>query len=253
MKTIIIEDEEFAARRLENMIREYDSSIEIVTKLQSVSESVAWLKNNQHPDLIFLDIQLEDDLSFSIFNQVLVQSHIIFTTAFDEYAIRAFKFKSIDYLLKPIIREELYNAIKKYKDMVVPMDQAIDFSLLFDLISKKSITYKERFSTIVGQKIKTFPVSEIAYFYSLEGISFMVLKNKSEYALDDCLEIITQQLDPMEYFRINRKYLVKIESIIKVHIFPKSRLKLELSPLPNEDIFVSIDKVTAFKNWLDNK
>lgn len=253
MKIVIVEDEDFAARRLENMIREYDSSIEIVAKLQSVKESVGWLKNNLHPDLIFLDIQLEDDLSFSIFKQVLVQSHIIFTTAFDEYAIQAFKFKSIDYLLKPIIREELYNAIKKFKDLVLPMNQAIDFSSLFDLISKKNITYKERFSAIVGQKIKTFTVSEIAYFYSLEGISFMVLKNKSEYALDDSLEIITKQLNPKEYFRINRKYLVKIESIAKVHIFPKSRLKLELMPLPKEDIFVSIDKVTAFKNWLDNK
>jgi len=253
MKTIIIEDEDYAARRLENMIRECDSSIEIVAKLQSVKESVAWLKNNPHPDLIFLDIQLDDDLSFSIFNQVLVQSHIIFTTAFDEYAIRAFKFKSIDYLLKPILREELYNAIKKFKDMVLPMNQTIDFSSLYDLISKKNITYKERFSVIVGQKIKIITVSEIAYFYSLEGISFMVLKNKSEYALDDSLDIISQQLNPKEYYRINRKYLIKIESIAKVHIFPKSRLKLELSPLPNEDLFVSIDKVTAFKNWLDNK
>jgi len=253
MKTIIIEDEDFAACRLENMICEYDSSIEIVAKLQSVRESVEWLKNNQHPDLIFLDIQLDDDLSFSIFNQVLVKSHIIFTTAFDEYAIRAFKFKSIDYLLKPIIREELYDAIKKYNNMVMPMNQSIDFSSFFDLISKKNINYKERFSVIVGQKIKTFPVSEIAYFYSLEGISFMVLKNKSEYALDDSLDIITQQLNPNECFRINRKYLVKIESIAKVHIFPKSRLKLELLPMSNEEIFVSIDKVTAFKNWLDNK
>jgi len=253
MKTIIIEDEDFAARRLENMIREYDSSIEIVAKLQSVRESVEWLKNNQHPDLIFLDIQLDDDLSFSIFNQVSVQSHIIFTTAFDEYAIRAFKFKSIDYLLKPIISEELYNAIKKYKEMVAPSKQTIDFTSLFDLISKKNITYKERFSVIIGQKIKTFAVSEIAYFNSLEGITFMVLKNKSEYPLDDSLEIITKQLNPKEYFRINRKYLIKIESIIKVHIYPKSRLKLELMPLPNEDVFVSIDKVTAFKNWLDNK
>ena len=253
MKIVIVEDEDFAARRLENMISEYDSSIEIVAKLQSVRESVAWLKNNPHPDLIFLDIQLDDDLSFSIFNQVLVQSHIIFTTAFDEYAIRAFKFKSIDYLLKPIIREELYNAIKKFKDLVLPMNQAINFSSLFDLLSKKCITYKERFSVIVGQKIKTFTVSEIAFFYSLEGISFMVLKNKSEYPLDDSLEIITQQLNPKEYFRINRKYLVKIESIAKVHIFPKSRLKLELLPMSNEEIFVSIDKVTAFKNWLDNK
>jgi len=253
MKTIIIEDEDFAARRLENMISECDSSIEIVAKLQSVKESVAWLKSNPHPELIFLDIQLDDDLSFAIFDQVAVQSQIIFTTAFDEYAIRAFKLKSIDYLLKPIIREELFNAIIKYREMAEPLKKASDFSSLFNLISQKNITYKERFSVVVGQKIKTFTVPDIAYFYSTEGISFMVLKNKSEYPVDDSLEELTQELNPKDFFRINRKYLVKIESIANVHIYPKSHLKLELAPLPKEEVFVSIDKVTAFKKWLDNK
>jgi DNA-binding LytR/AlgR family response regulator len=253
MKTIIIEDEDFAARRLENMIRECDSSIEIVAKLQSVKESVAWLTTNPHPELIFLDIQLDDDLSFAIFEQVKVQSQIIFTTAFDEYAIKAFKLKSIDYLLKPIIKEELCFAIKKYREMVVPANQSVDLSSLFDLINRKNITYKERFSITVGQKIKTFTIPEIAYFYSTEGISFMVLKNKSEYPVDDSLEELAQQLNPKDFFRINRKYLVKIDSIANVHIFPKSHLKLELSPLPKEEVFVSIDKVTAFKKWLDNK
>lgn len=253
MKTIIIEDEEFAARRLENMITECDNSIEIVAKLQSVRESVAWLKSNPHPELIFLDIQLDDDLSFAIFDQVTVQSQIIFTTAFDEYAIKAFKLKSIDYLLKPIIKEELCNAIKKYKEMTAPLKQAIDFSSLFSLLNQKNVSYKERYSVVVGQKIKTFTVPEIAYFYSTEGISFMVLKNKSEYPVDDSLEELTQQLNPKDFFRINRKYLVKIDSIANVHIYPKSHLKLELAPLPKEEVFVSIDKVTAFKKWLDNK
>lgn len=253
MKTIIIEDEDFAARRLENMISECDSSIQIVAKLQSVKESIAWLKANPHPDLIFLDIQLDDDLSFAIFDQVSVQSQIIFTTAFDEYAIKAFKLKSIDYLLKPIIREELCSAIKKYREMVAPFKQAVDFTSLFNLISQKTISYKERFSVTVGQKIKTFTIPEIAYFYSTEGISFMVLKNKSEYPVDDSLEELTQELDPKYFFRINRKYLVKIDAIANVHIYPKSHLKLELAPLPAEEVFVSIDKVTAFKKWLDNK
>lgn len=253
MKTIIIEDEDFAARRLENLIRECDSSIEILAQLPSVAESVKWLKANPHPDLIFLDIQLEDDLSFTIFEQVKVQSQIIFTTAFDEYAIKAFKLKSVDYLLKPIIREELCDAIKKYREMAAPLQQAIDYSSLFNLITQKNIAYKERFSIIVGQKIKTFTVPEIAYFYSTEGISFMVLKNKSEYPVDDSLEELTQQLNPKDFFRINRKYLVKIDSIVNVHIYPKSHLKLELSPLPTEDVFISIDKVTVFKKWLDNK
>lgn len=253
MKTIIIEDEDFAARRLENMIGECDSSIEIVAKLQSVKESVAWLKSNPHPDLIFLDIQLDDDLSFAIFEQVSVQSQIIFTTAFDEYAIRAFKLKSIDYLLKPIVKEELCYAIKKYREMVAPLKQAIDFTSLISLLSQKNVTYKERFSVVVGQKIKTFTIPEIAYFYSTEGISFMVLKNKSEYPVDDSLEELTQELNPKDFFRINRKHLVKIDSIANVHIYPKSHLKLELSPLPADEVFVSIDKVTAFKKWLDNK
>jgi DNA-binding LytR/AlgR family response regulator len=253
MKTIIIEDEDFAARRLENMIGECDSSIEIVAKLQSVKESVAWLTTNPHPELIFLDIQLDDDLSFAIFEQVKVQSQIIFTTAFDEYAIKAFKLKSIDYLLKPIIKEELCFAIKKYREMIVPVKQSVDLSSLFDLINKKNITYKERFSITVGQKIKTFTIPEIAYFYSTEGISFMVLKNKSEYPVDDSLEELTQQLNPKDFFRINRKYLAKIDSIANVHIYPKSHLKLELAPMPKEEVFVSIDKVTAFKKWLDNK
>lgn len=137
--------------------------------------------------------------------------------------------------------------------MVVPANQSVDLSSLFDLINRKNITYKERFSITVGQKIKTFTIPEIAYFYSTEGISFMVLKNKSEYPVDDSLEELAQQLNPKDFFRINRKYLVKIDSIANVHIFPKSHLKLELSPLPKEEVFVSIDKVTAFKKWLDNK
>jgi DNA-binding LytR/AlgR family response regulator len=253
MKVVIIEDEQLAARRLENMILSYDPDIKVLAKLESVEESVEWFRNNPHPDLIFLDIHLEDDLSFAIFDKVQVSSPIIFTTAFDEYAIRAFKLKSIDYLLKPIIQEELNNAIRKYNDLVSPSPQAVDLSSLYKLISLKNPVYKERFSITIGQKIKTFTIPEIAYFYSTEGISFMVLKNKSEYPVDDSLEILTQELNPRDFFRINRKYLVKIESIVNVHIYPKSRLKLELAPLPQEEVFVSIDKVTAFKNWLDNK
>jgi DNA-binding LytR/AlgR family response regulator len=253
MRVVIIEDEQLAARRLESMIVATNPQIQVVAKLESVADSVEWFRNNQHPDLIFLDIHLEDDLSFVIFDKVQVNSPIIFTTAFDEYAIRAFKLKSIDYLLKPIVQEELNNAIRKYKDLVTPAQQMVDLSSIYSLITKQNPTYKERFSITVGQKIKTFTVPEIAYFYSTEGISFMVLKNKSEYPVDDSLEELTQELNPKDFFRINRKYLVKIDSIANVHIYPKSHLKLELAPLPKEEVFVSIDKVTAFKKWLDNK
>ncbi len=253
MRVVIIEDEQLAARRLESMIVAANPQIQVVAKLESVEESVEWFRNNQHPDLIFLDIHLEDDLSFVIFDKVQVNSPIIFTTAFDEYAIRAFKLKSIDYLLKPIVQEELNNAIRKYKDLVTPAQQMVDLSSIYSLITKQNPTYKERFSITVGQKIKTFTVPEIAYFYSTEGISFMVLKNKSEYPVDDSLEELSQELNPKDFFRINRKYLVKIDSIANVHIYPKSHLKLELAPMPTEEVFVSIDKVTAFKKWLDNK
>ena len=139
MKIVIIEDEEFAARRLENMILEYDPGIIVSAKLESVSESITWFNSNPEPDLIFLDIHLEDDLSFSIFDKVQVSSSIIFTTAFDEYAIRAFKLRSIDYLLKPIIQEELNNAIKKYKDFVKPSVQTVDLTSLYNLITQKNL------------------------------------------------------------------------------------------------------------------
>lgn len=253
MKVVIIEDEQLAARRLETMILSYDPTIQVVAKLESVEDSVEWFRNNPHPDLIFLDIHLEDDLSFVIFEKVQVNSPIIFTTAFDEYAIRAFKLKSIDYLLKPIVQQELNNAIRKYTELLAPSRSVVDLSSLYSLISSQNPVYKERFSITIGQKIKTFTVPEIAYFFSTEGITFMVLKNKSEYPVDDSLEVLTRELNPKEFFRINRKYLVKIDSIANVHIYPKSHLKLELAPAPSEDVFVSIDKVTPFKNWLDNK
>jgi DNA-binding LytR/AlgR family response regulator len=253
MKTIIIEDEDFAARRLENMIRECDSSIEIIAKLQSVKESVAWLKSNPHPDLIFLDIQLDDDLSFAIFDQIAVQSQIIFTTAFDEYAIKAFKLKSIDYLLKPINQGELNQAITKYKDWNSEKSVVIDPHELRSLLLPQQPKYRERFSVTVGEKLKSINTEEIAYFLSTSGITFVVMDNKKQYSIDLSLDALKEQLNPNEYFRINRQYLVKLKAIVNVHIFPKSRLKLELSPAPQEEIFVSLEKVPEFKRWLDGE
>jgi DNA-binding LytR/AlgR family response regulator len=249
MKIVIIEDEQFAARRLESMIHSYDSSIIILAKLESVEESVEWFKTNPQPDLIFLDIHLEDDISFAIFDKVQVTSPIIFTTAFDEYAIRAFKLNSIDYLLKPIDQEQLNNAISKYKAWN-GKQQGVDLSKLYELISKKEITYRERFSVAFGQKIKSFELAEIAYFYSKEGLTFAVLTDLKHYPVDYSLDNLLEELNPKDFFRINRQYLVKHSSIKQVHVFPKSHLKLELSPKPKEDIFVSIDKVTSFKKWL---
>lgn len=253
MKVVIIEDEEFAARRLENMIRQADPAIDVVSKLESVEESVEWFRKNPHPDLIFLDIHLEDDLSFSIFDKVKVTSPIIFTTAYDEYAIKAFKLKSIDYLLKPIVQEELNKAIVKYKEWNRQPGSMVDINSLVELMTTKTPRFKERFSITVGQKIKTVYTKDVAYFYSTEGMTFMVLSDKHEYPIDYSLDKLTNELDPQNFFRINRQFFIKLSSIGNVHIFPKSRLKLELNPPSKEDVFVSLDKVTSFKNWLDGE
>jgi DNA-binding LytR/AlgR family response regulator len=252
MKTIIIEDEQFAARRLENMIREIDPGIKILAKLESIEESVNWFKNNPHPDLIFLDIHLEDGLSFSIFEQVKVDSPIIFTTAFDEYAIKAFKLKSIDYLLKPIIKEDLEKAINKFRDWG-EKKQMIDVKELFRLVQGNSQTYRERFSVVVGQKLKSIDTKDIAYFFSNSGITFVAMQTKGQYSIDLSLDNLLEELDPKLFFRVNRQYLVSLNSIVNIHIFPKSRLKLELNPPVPEGVFVSLDKVVDFKKWVDGK
>jgi len=254
MKAIIIEDEHFAAMRLEKMILECDKNIEIVAKLQSVKESVEWFKNNNHPDIIFLDIQLEDDLSFSIFDKVDVKSNIIFTTAFDEYAIKAFKLKSIDYLLKPINQTELNNAISKYKNWNSTESTAININELRNLLQQNTIqTFRERFAVTVGETLRQINVEDIAYFFSTSSITFAVMHNKKQYSLDLSLDNLKEQLNPKDFYRINRQFLISLKSIANVHIFPKSRLKIEINPPTSEEIFVSIDKSADFKRWMNGE
>ena len=250
MKTIIIEGEELASDRLENMVKAIDPTIEILAKLESVEESVKWFQNHPHPDLIFLDIHLEDGLSFSIFDQVKVNSPIIFTTAFDEYAIKAFKLKSIDYLLKPIVQDDLEKAIKKYREWG-EKNQMVDLKELYKLMQVKEKSYRDRFSVVVGQKIKSIDVKDIAYFFSNSGITFVAMLSKSQYSLDLSLDNLMVELDPKLFFRVNRQYLIGLSSIVNIHIYPKSRLKLELNPPVPEGVFVSLDKVVDFKKWVD--
>lgn len=253
MKAIIIEDEQLAASRLESLIKVCDNSIEIVTKLESVEESLHWFKNNAHPDLIFLDIHLEDGLSFSIFEKTKINVPVIFTTAFDEYAIRAFKMKGVDYLLKPISQEDLCQAINKYKDWTGYGKQKLDLNDLYRIIKDNKPDYRHRFSVTVGEKLKSIDVDDIAYFFSTSGITFIVMKSKSQYSIDLSLDKLTSELDPKQFYRINRQYLVNLKAIANVHIFPKSRLKLDLAPATTDEIFVSLDKVVEFKQWLDGE
>jgi DNA-binding LytR/AlgR family response regulator len=250
MNVVIIEDEGFAALRLRKMIQEYDPEIKIVAELESVAESVKWFKANPDPDLIFLDIHLEDDLSFALFEQVSISSPVIFTTAYDEYAIKAFKLKSIDYLLKPIVQEELVAALKKYDEMSSQQKKSVDLQSLYDLMVAKEKKYRDRFSVSIGTKIKTFTIADVAYFISEEGYTSAYLWSKSVYPLDISLTKLQQEIDPALFFRINRQVLLNINAIEDIHIHSSSRLKLDVKPSIEDGFYVSIDKVSAFKKWI---
>lgn len=253
MKAIIIEDEELAARRLQLLISECDPEIEIVAMLESIADSVAWFKANPLPDLIFLDIHLEDGLNFSIFDEVRINVPIIFTTAFDEFAIKAFKLKSIDYLLKPILKDDLATAIQKFKEWQLNKTQLVDLSELMQLIAPRKQNYRERFSVTVGEKMRSVDVAEAAYFFSASSITFMLTHANNQYSLDQSIDKLSTELNPSRFFRINRQYLISHKAITNVHIYPKSRLKVELNPPVKEMVFVSLDKVTDFKKWLDGQ
>lgn len=250
MKVVIIEDEKPSARRLARMLDEL--GIEAHQMLHSVSESVMWFQNNEHPDLILLDIQLSDGLSFEIFEQVKVDSAIIFTTAYDEYALKAFKLNSIDYLLKPIDDDELESAINKFKsnqsqaqNMQVDLDQIR--RLLINPLDKN---YKERFTVKVGQHLKIIPIDEIECFYSENKGTYIYTTDKRDYLIDSSLEQLDSLLNPLKFFRVNRKFYVNLNSIKDIISYSNSRLKLILNSFSDHEIIVSREKVKDFKNWI---
>lgn len=250
MNTIIIEDEKLAAERLEELIKDVDSSIEISAKITSVEQSIKYLKQNK-PDLIFLDIQLEDGLSFSIFEKVEVEIPIIFTTAYDQYAIKAFKFNSIDYLLKPIKKDELREALSKYKN--IKSSYLMDFEEIIKGIKNKEVSYKKRFLIQYGQKIKKIEIDEAAYFYSLEKNVFITTTAGNTYPIDFTLDKLQEVIDPEKFFRVNRKMIVSFNSIKNMVPYSRSRIKIELNPPEPKDVeaLVSVERSAAFKEWMD--
>jgi DNA-binding LytR/AlgR family response regulator len=253
MNVVIIEDEAFAALRLKKMIMDFNPEIKILAELESVAESVKWFKSNPEPDLIFLDIHLEDDLSFAIFEQVNISSPVIFTTAFDEYAIKAFKLKSIDYLLKPIVHEELAAALKKYEQFSGLHTNSVDLQSLYNLLTNKEIKYRERFSISIGTKIKMVEVADIAYFYVLDKGVYLRSFQGNSYNVDFTLDKLEEMLNPSSFFRINRKYLINIASINNMVAYSRGRVKLELNPKADDEFetIVSIDRSGDFKKWLN--
>lgn len=251
MNVLIIEDEKPSARRLQRMLEKLD--IKVDTLLHSVAESINWFQNNAHPDLIFLDIQLSDGLSFEIFETIKIKSAIIFTTAYDEYALQAFKLNSIDYLLKPIDDEELEAAVKQYKDRV-PEKQSV--SLDFEDI-KRMLTnpiereYKKRFSVKVGQHLKLINIDEVECFYSENKGTYLHTVDGRNYLLDTTLEQLEDELEPETFFRINRKFFVNIHAIKDIISYTNSRLQIKLNSYNEQDIIVARERVKDFKNWLD--
>jgi DNA-binding LytR/AlgR family response regulator len=251
MNVLIIEDEIFAAEKLEDMLYEIDPNIRVLAKLGSINESTKWLLHHS-ADLIFLDIQLSDGISFSIFEQVRINTPVIFTTAYDQYAIRAFQLNSIAYLLKPIRTSDLEESLKKYQSLKSSF--YIDFETLLANIHGKEPTYKKRFLIQIGEKIRKIEVSAIAYFYVMDkGIYLRTFEGKS-YPVEYTLDKLDETLNPEHFFRINRKYLVSMESISKMVAYSRGRVKLELKPKVDEptDTIVSIDRSGDFKKWLNS-
>ncbi|BDB54944.1 DNA-binding response regulator [Flavobacterium ammoniigenes] len=250
MKIIIIEDEKPAARLLQRKIEKLGYGI--TTLLHSVEESLEWFQNNDHPDLIFLDIQLSDGLSFEIFEKIDIKSAVIFTTAYDEYALRAFKLNSIDYLLKPIDEEELATAISKFANQFqVNSVSNLDFDaikrMLVNPISKE---YRKRFSVKIGQQIKVIDVAEIECLYSENKGTYIHTLDNRDYLIDSSLEVVEAEMDPKDFFRISRKYIVPLQAVKEIHVHSNSRLKISLPTYKADEVIVARERVSDFKEWL---
>ena len=251
MQVIIIEDEKPAARRLARLLAELD--VEVSTLLHSVEESINWFQNNPQPDLIFLDIQLSDGLSFEIFDAIQVDSAIIFTTAYDEYALQAFKLNSIDYLLKPIDDEELAAAMKQYKDLNKKDKQiSLDFEDIKKLLTNPlEREYKKRFTAKVGQHIKLINAEDIECFFSENKGTYAATTDGRTYLLDTTLENLEEELAPETFFRVSRKFYVNIRHIQDIVAYTNSRLKVKLKRYNEQEIIVSRERVRDFKLWLE--
>jgi DNA-binding LytR/AlgR family response regulator len=250
MNCLIIEDEKVAAERLSGLIKNYDQSIEILEIIQSVKNSVKWLNTNPAPDLIFMDIQLADGLSFEIFEQAIVKTPVIFTTAYDEYALKAFKVNSIDYLLKPIDQGELNNAIDKFKENNTTKE--IPAQVFDNILHSLTKNYKNKFVIKVGEHIKVFSIDDVQCFYSMEKYCFLQNKSGRDYAISYSLDQLEDLLDPTKFFRINRKFIVSFSAISDIISYTNSRLQVKLLSNTSDDLIVSREKVQDFKKWLES-
>lgn len=244
IRTVIIEDEKPASRKLERMLSVFPE-IQLVAKIESVEEGVAWFSENEHPQLIFSDIVLGDGLSFDIFEKIPTKSFIIYTTAFDQYTLKAFKLNSIDYLLKPILDEDLAGAIEKYKSFI-PSDSSVSSQEIKELIKKDKSTLS-RILVKIGYNLKIVQTDEVSCFYSENKIVYLQTKERN-YPSDFTLDELAEVLDEKKFFRVNRQFIINSDFIKNIHTSPNYKVDLEFQP--QEEITVSRDRVKDFKDWL---
>lgn len=250
MNIIIIEDEKPAARLLQRKVEKL--GLKVNTLLHSVEEAVNWFTLNGHPDLIFLDIQLSDGLSFEIFEKIEIKSAVIFTTAYDEYALKAFKLNSIDYLLKPIDEDDLEVAVAKFKSRTPkPENLQFDFEQIKKmLINPSERTYKSRFKVKIGQHLKVITMEEIECFYSENKGTYIHTIDNRDYLIDSTLEVLEQELNPKDFYRVSRKFIIPLRSIKEIVLYSNSRLKVILPTYKDDEVIVSREKVNDFKEWI---
>lgn len=254
MKVLIIEDEAPAFRRLQRILEEIQPDIEIIDVMDSVQESVKWFKQHPEPDLIFMDIQLADGLSFEIFNKVKILTPVIFTTAYDDYMLRAFKVNSVDYLLKPINKDLLKDSLDKISRLreVYSKENPINLNAILEQMNNREVKYKSRFLIKVRDQLLSLSEKEIAYFYTNDGLVFVKTQTNKKYLVDFSLDELEDLLDPANFYRINRQFIARIEAIASCYQYPKGKLKVEfhLEP-PLSPVLISREKSTDFKRWLD--
>ena len=247
-KILIIEDEKPAVRRLTQLLSEHLPEAQVLESLDTVTGAINWFRNNPEPDLIFLDIQLADGISFEIFEKVSVTAPIIFCTAYDQYAIKAFKLNSIDYLLKPIDPEELKQAIHKFKSG--KKEQGISLDQLRSLMQPATKIFKTRFLIKLGERIQSVDIQDIAFFFSEDKVTLLQTRQGKKYIVDYILDEIEEMVSPEQFFRINRKYISSISAIKDVFTYSNSRLKVHLENCSDNDILISRERMGAFKSWL---
>jgi len=250
MKVVIIEDEMPAVNRLTKMLRTINSDIEVIKKLDSVDASVDYFRSTENFDLVFMDIQLADGLSFDIFQQVELKAPVIFTTAFDQYALKAFKVNSVDYLLKPVNEKELEQAVAKYRALFDKEENSNSGKIMKMLRDMNAIRFKERLLIKKGQQLSYLKTERTAFCFADGKLCYAVDFSNNKYLLENNLSQLEGQLQPNKFYRINRHLLINIEAVTKVHTWLGGRLKLELSPSTTSDTVVSRERVNGFKEWL---